>query len=116
MIFRISECMQNTGLDMQTIRQASTPVIRVCTSCKQGHEQCLLEHALHLNSNERDSLPIPHRHPKHRKYAVCFRSFTSLVCLLLERYHTDNPLHILSGCQCPIIHNIIIEHATLPAD
>eukprot|EP00983_Pelagomonas_calceolata_P121642 1160818-Pelagomonas_calceolata.AAC.1 len=44
-----------------------------------------------------------------QKHAVRFKRSTSLVCPLPECHHMDSALHILSGCQCPAIRNMVIE-------
>eukprot|EP00983_Pelagomonas_calceolata_P111796 1159819-Pelagomonas_calceolata.AAC.1 len=42
-------------------------------------------------------------------HAVRFKRSSSLVFPLQERHHTDSALHTLSGCQCPVIHNMVTE-------
>eukprot|EP00983_Pelagomonas_calceolata_P076797 1153576-Pelagomonas_calceolata.AAC.1 len=44
-----------------------------------------------------------------QKHAVRFKRSTSLVCPLQERHHMDSALHSLSGCQCPIVRNMVTE-------
>eukprot|EP00983_Pelagomonas_calceolata_P084008 1156274-Pelagomonas_calceolata.AAC.5 len=44
-----------------------------------------------------------------QKHAACFTKSTNLVCPLPECHHKDSALHILSGCQCPIIRNSVTE-------
>eukprot|EP00983_Pelagomonas_calceolata_P039665 1137276-Pelagomonas_calceolata.AAC.1 len=44
-----------------------------------------------------------------QKHAVCFKRSTSLVCPLSGCYHMDSALHILSGFQSPVIHNMVTE-------
>eukprot|EP00983_Pelagomonas_calceolata_P127967 1161467-Pelagomonas_calceolata.AAC.8 len=43
------------------------------------------------------------------KHAVRFKRSTSLVCPLPECHHMDSALHILSGCQYPVIRNMVTE-------
>eukprot|EP00983_Pelagomonas_calceolata_P074739 1152675-Pelagomonas_calceolata.AAC.3 len=40
---------------------------------------------------------------------IRFKTSTSLVCPLPECHNLDSALHILSGYQCPVIRNIVIE-------
>eukprot|EP00983_Pelagomonas_calceolata_P001477 49990-Pelagomonas_calceolata.AAC.2 len=44
-----------------------------------------------------------------QKHVVRFKKSTSLVCPLPECHHMGRALHILSGCQCPTIHNMVTE-------
>eukprot|EP00983_Pelagomonas_calceolata_P088343 1157180-Pelagomonas_calceolata.AAC.9 len=46
-----------------------------------------------------------------QKHAVRFKRSTSLVCPLPDCHHmpVDNALHILLGCQCPVIRNMVTE-------
>eukprot|EP00983_Pelagomonas_calceolata_P087024 1156871-Pelagomonas_calceolata.AAC.1 len=44
-----------------------------------------------------------------QKHAVCFKRFSSLVCPPPGCHHMDSALHILSGCQCPDIRNMVTE-------
>eukprot|EP00983_Pelagomonas_calceolata_P120565 1160720-Pelagomonas_calceolata.AAC.1 len=41
-----------------------------------------------------------------QKHAVRFKRSNSLTCPLSECRHMDSALHILSGCQCPVIRNM----------
>eukprot|EP00983_Pelagomonas_calceolata_P007012 228161-Pelagomonas_calceolata.AAC.1 len=43
------------------------------------------------------------------KHAVRFQRSTSLLCPLSEYHHMDTALHVLSGCQCPAIRNMVTE-------
>eukprot|EP00983_Pelagomonas_calceolata_P015478 490623-Pelagomonas_calceolata.AAC.1 len=45
-------------------------------------------------------------------YVVRFKRSTSLVCPLPE-YQMDSALHILSGCQYPVIRNMVIERHSI---
>eukprot|EP00983_Pelagomonas_calceolata_P008678 283402-Pelagomonas_calceolata.AAC.1 len=44
-----------------------------------------------------------------QKHAVRFKRSSGLVCPLPECYHMNSALHVLSGCQCPVIHNMVTE-------
>eukprot|EP00983_Pelagomonas_calceolata_P126099 1161269-Pelagomonas_calceolata.AAC.12 len=44
-----------------------------------------------------------------QKHAVRFKRSSSLACPLPECHHMDSALHILSGCQCPVIRNMVTE-------
>eukprot|EP00983_Pelagomonas_calceolata_P046205 1140059-Pelagomonas_calceolata.AAC.1 len=44
-----------------------------------------------------------------QKYAVRFKRSTSLVCPLPDCHHMDSALHVVSGCQCPAIRNMVTE-------
>eukprot|EP00983_Pelagomonas_calceolata_P017433 546392-Pelagomonas_calceolata.AAC.1 len=41
-----------------------------------------------------------------QKHAVRYKRSTSLTCPLPDCHHMGSALHILSGCQCPIMHNM----------
>eukprot|EP00983_Pelagomonas_calceolata_P072357 1151680-Pelagomonas_calceolata.AAC.4 len=47
-----------------------------------------------------------------QKYAVRLIRSTSLICPLPECHHMDSALHVLSGCQCPVIRNTQEQHPT----
>eukprot|EP00983_Pelagomonas_calceolata_P010498 340436-Pelagomonas_calceolata.AAC.1 len=51
-----------------------------------------------------------------QKHAVRFKRSTSLVCPLPKCHHMDSALHILSGCQCPAIRNMVTEHHNMPGE
>eukprot|EP00983_Pelagomonas_calceolata_P068250 1149832-Pelagomonas_calceolata.AAC.2 len=55
------------------------------------------------------SLPIPHGHPIQSENAVQYKRPTSLTCSLPDCHHINSTLHILSGCQCPVMRNMISE-------
>jgi ribonuclease HI len=44
-----------------------------------------------------------------QKHAVRFKRSTSLTCPLPDCHHLDSALHILSGCQCPVMRNMVTE-------
>ena len=44
-----------------------------------------------------------------QKHAVRFKRSTSLTCPFLDCHHMDSGLHILSGCQCPVMRNMVTE-------
>eukprot|EP00983_Pelagomonas_calceolata_P000030 748-Pelagomonas_calceolata.AAC.2 len=44
-----------------------------------------------------------------QKRAVCFRKSTSLVYPLPKCHQMGSALHILSGCQCPVIRSMVTE-------
>eukprot|EP00983_Pelagomonas_calceolata_P075086 1152837-Pelagomonas_calceolata.AAC.2 len=41
-----------------------------------------------------------------QKHAVRYKRSTSLTCPLPDCHHMDSALHILSGCQCPVMHDM----------
>eukprot|EP00983_Pelagomonas_calceolata_P030164 945447-Pelagomonas_calceolata.AAC.1 len=41
-----------------------------------------------------------------QKHAVRYKRSTSLACPLPDCHYMDSALHILSGCQCPVIRNM----------
>eukprot|EP00983_Pelagomonas_calceolata_P055600 1144224-Pelagomonas_calceolata.AAC.1 len=41
-----------------------------------------------------------------QKHAVRYKRSTSLTCPLPDCHHMDIALHILSGCQCPVMRNM----------
>eukprot|EP00983_Pelagomonas_calceolata_P000482 16697-Pelagomonas_calceolata.AAC.1 len=44
-----------------------------------------------------------------QKHAVRYERSTSLTCPLPDCHDMDSALHILSGCQCPVMHNVATE-------
>eukprot|EP00983_Pelagomonas_calceolata_P068652 1150022-Pelagomonas_calceolata.AAC.2 len=44
-----------------------------------------------------------------QKHVVRFKRSTSLVCPFPACHHADSALHFLSGCQCPVIRNMVTE-------
>eukprot|EP00983_Pelagomonas_calceolata_P047074 1140457-Pelagomonas_calceolata.AAC.1 len=44
-----------------------------------------------------------------KENAVRFKRSNSRVCPLPECHRMDSTLHILSGCQCPVIRNMVSE-------
>eukprot|EP00983_Pelagomonas_calceolata_P002225 75390-Pelagomonas_calceolata.AAC.1 len=48
-----------------------------------------------------------------QKRAVCFKRSTSLVYPLPECHYMDCALHILLGCQFPIVCNMVTEASRL---
>eukprot|EP00983_Pelagomonas_calceolata_P131929 1161822-Pelagomonas_calceolata.AAC.3 len=40
---------------------------------------------------------------------VRYKISTSLTCPLPDCHHMDNALHILCGCQCPVMRNMLTE-------
>eukprot|EP00983_Pelagomonas_calceolata_P027084 851642-Pelagomonas_calceolata.AAC.1 len=41
-----------------------------------------------------------------QEHAVRYKRSTSLTCPLPNGHHMDSALHILSGCQCPVMRNM----------
>eukprot|EP00983_Pelagomonas_calceolata_P024846 782238-Pelagomonas_calceolata.AAC.1 len=83
--------------------------------------QSFLPHANKGNSNAFWNMPCISTRTKrtvfqyrtgtlyNQKHAVHFKISTSLVCPLPECHHMDSDLHVLSGCQCPAIRNMVTE-------
>eukprot|EP00983_Pelagomonas_calceolata_P000357 11355-Pelagomonas_calceolata.AAC.1 len=41
-----------------------------------------------------------------QRHAIRYKISTSLTCPLPVCHHMDSALHILSGCQCPVMRNM----------
>eukprot|EP00983_Pelagomonas_calceolata_P024797 780979-Pelagomonas_calceolata.AAC.1 len=82
-------------------------------ACKAGYYtyyQSLLPHADKGISDAFWNMPcLSTRTIYSQKHVVHFRRTTSLVCPLPEWQHMDSAIHVLSGCQCPVIRNMVTE-------
>eukprot|EP00983_Pelagomonas_calceolata_P075433 1153012-Pelagomonas_calceolata.AAC.4 len=44
-----------------------------------------------------------------QEHAVRYKRSTNLTCPLPDCHKMDSALHILSGCQCPVMRNMVTE-------